>query len=225
MLVAGVISLSSCGVLAAVEVGQIDDFEDGTVQNWIWGRSNFGGPVVVTSEMSTYLETESFGGGDAPGSRMAILNRQQWTGDYLAAGVGAIRLNAINDGPNFAFEDLTVRLAFSSQSASIGSGRVVTNEGYLLSRGDGWQQLEFDLSELTGIAGSNVPEVMSSVSELRIISAENPEFIGDQIIARLGVDDISAVVVPEPTIWPFGYLVITFVIRQERRRRCKLRIA
>lgn len=226
-LTLGLVVVLSFQVANAVEVGQTDDFEDGTEQNWIWGREGFGGPVAVLIEpsVSTYLETESFGGDDAPGSRMAILNREQWTGDYRAAGINSIRLDAVNDGPNFAFEDVVVRIAFSSSTATTGSGRVVSEEGYLLSRGDGWQALEFDLTKLAPIAGSSVPEVMSSVSEMRIISAAEPDFIGDQIIARLGVDNISAVNVPEPAMWPFGCVAITFVIRHERRKRCRARIA
>lgn len=193
--------LASCSSsVHAIELGQVDDFEAGE-QSWIWGRSGFGGPIAVQNEKneSTYLETESFGGGDAPGSRMALINREQWTGDYVAAGIGGIRLEALNDGPNFAFEDMTIRLGFSSELASTGSGRVVTGEAFSLVRDSGWQQLEFDLSDLLPIAGSDVTEVMSSVSEVRIISAAEPSFIGEQVIARLGVDNITAVGVPEPS--------------------------
>ena len=202
----------------AIELGQIDDFEDGTEQNWIWGRDGFGGPTAIPpfDDVTSYVLTESFGGGDAPGSRMALLNREQWTGDYLAAGVSLIRLDAINDGPNFAFEDMTIRIAFSSQTATIGSGRIVTTQGYPLARGEGWKQFEFDLTDMTAMAGSNVPEVLSSVTEMRIISAADPVFIGDQILARVGVDNIVAESVPEPTI---GIAWLVWVMLALRGRR------
>lgn len=226
--IAWTLAAMACVVVAtsrisvAIELGQVDDFEGGTELNWVWGRSGFGGPVAISGEsLSTYLESESFGGDDAPGSRMALLNREQWTGDYLAAGVSAIRLDALNDGPNFAFSDLTVRIAFSSNSASVGSGRVVSSEGYRLDRGDGWQTLEFDLTQLLPIEGSNVTEVMRSVSEIRIISANEPRFIGDQILARLGVDNISAgtVVVPEATLGIGWYSALAVTLCGLRRSR------
>ena len=207
----------------AIELGQVDDFESNNEQGWIWGRSGFGGPIAVSSVDGTnYLETESFGGDDAPGSRMALINRSQWTGDYVAAGVTGIRLDALNDGPNFAFESMTVRLGFSSEAASIGSGRVVTTEGFLLERGDGWKQFEFDLTNLTPIAGSNPMEVMSSVSEMRIISAADPSFIGDQFIARLGLDNISAVTIPEPATSPVWLCIVLLAWRGGNRKRVNL---
>ena len=93
-----------------------------------------------------------------------------------------------------------VRLAFSSSTALEGSGRVATTSSFLIERDTGWHHLTFDLSPaaITPLAGSNVVEVMSSVSEARIISADQPAFIGDQFIARLGVDNITAITVPEP---------------------------
>ena len=204
-----------CGLLAfsiafcpnqacAVVVGETDNFQDGSTENWRWGRDGFGGPENVdggpTGAGDLYLQNESFGGGDAPGSRMAIINRDQWSGDFISSGITAIRLDAINLGPNFAFEDINVRLSFSSQDALIGSGRVSTIDSFLLERNSGWQSLLFKLdptTDLTPLAGSNVMEVMSSVFEIRIISAEQPAFIGDQFTARLGVDNITAL--PEPS--------------------------
>lgn len=187
----------------AITVGQTDDFQDGTTKQWAWGRTGFGAPENVSGGQGgasdLYMQNESFGGDDAPGTRMTIFNRDQWIGDYLGQGISAINLDAINLGPNFAFKDMNLRLAFSSNTALVGGGRVVTSSSFLLERDAGWQSLTFDLSpsSLTPLAGSVVTEVMSSVSEVRIISAEQPSFIGDQFIARLGVDNISAL--PEPS--------------------------
>jgi len=159
--------------VSAVMVGQVDDFDDGTEQNWMWGRSGFGGPVAQTGSFdgSVFLQTESFGGGDAPGSRLVLINREQWTGDYIANGIGLIAFDAINEGPNFAFD---------------------------------------------GIAGSDVTEVLSSVSELRILSSEDPDFLGDQFIARLGLDNITAIAVPEPGAM---VLLLAGMVCGFRRRR------
>lgn len=221
VLVGAVLLLVSSGNVFAIEAGQVDDFGDGTEQNWIWGRSGFGGPIAISGGIdgSIYLETESFGGGDSPGSRMALINREQWTGDFSSAGISSIRMDALNDGPNFAFEDMMLRIGFSSKSASVGSGRVVTSEAFLVARDAGWQQIEFDLGQLTAIAGSNINEVMSSVSEMRILSTAEPLFIGDQVIARLGVDNIAAVTVPEPSTCPAWFALVAFALRRVSRTR------
>lgn len=186
----------------AVAIGQVDDFQDGSTQQWMWGRAGGGGPENIGGGQGgaadLYLQNESFGGDDAPGSRMAIFNRGQWTGDFLAQGINAISLDAINLGPNFVYRDMNLRLAFSSNTALEGGGRVVTSTSFLLTRDSGWHHLVFDLDpgSLMPLAGSSVTEVMSAVSEMRIISAAQPMFTGDQFIARLGVDNISSV--PEP---------------------------
>lgn len=211
----------------AVTIGQVSDFEDGTVQGWIWGRSGFGGPELQNGgpdgATDVYLQTESFGGDDAPGSRMALIQRGDWTGDFVGGGIGAIRLDASNLGPNFAFEDMVLRLAFSSTTASQGSGRVVTSMGFPLARDSGWQQLEFSLdpSDLSPIAGSDVMQVMSSVSEMRILSSTEPAFIGDQFAARLGLDNITAMPVPEPA-FPIALIV---ALAMNVSRRSKIRTA
>lgn len=211
--------------LGAVVVGQVDDFQDSTEQNWAWGRIGVGGPENVSPGQGgvsdLFLQNESFGGDDAPGTRMAILNEVQWTGDFLTAGIKEIRLDAINLGPNFAFEDMYLRIAFSSDTALTGSGRVVTNDSFLLTRDSGWHELLFGLdpaTDLIALAGSDIPEVMSSVSQMRIISAELPSFIGEQNIARLGVDNITGL--PEP-----GTIVLLLIMGVSTglpgiRRRC-----
>jgi hypothetical protein len=195
--------VATCPLSAgAVAIGQIDDFQDGSTLQWMWGRAGGGGPENVDGgpggAADRFLQNESFGGDDAPGSRMAIFNRDQWTGDFLAKGIDVISLDAVNLGPNFVYQDINLRLAFSSNTALEGGGRVVTDASFLLTRGSGWQHLVFDLdpASLVPLAGSSVTEVMSAVSEMRIISAAQPMFTGEQVIARLGVDNISTV--PEP---------------------------
>lgn len=211
------------GSALAVTPGQVDDFENSTEMGWKWGISGYGGPESLDDGGPNgigdgYLQTESFGGGDAVGSRMVLINRDQWTGDY--AGVGSIRLDAANLGPNFAFKDMVVRIAFSSVTAPQGSGRVVTSAGLALPRDSGWQQMEFSLdpADLVGISGSDVTEVMTSVSEMRILSASEPRFIGDQFAARLAVDNITAVPVPEPTLPMMAIVAIALSFCRAARR-------
>ena len=65
-------------------IAQTDDFQDGTTQNWAWGMPGVGGPENVAGGQGgatdLYIQNESFGGDDAPGTRMTIINRAQWDG-------------------------------------------------------------------------------------------------------------------------------------------------
>ena len=74
-----------------------DNFEDMGLQNWNDGGS-VNMPVNVSGGppgSSYYIEriTPSFGG--SPGSKISLVNRMQWTGDYVAAGVNEIRAHVL----------------------------------------------------------------------------------------------------------------------------------
>jgi hypothetical protein len=83
-------------VVADPLVGQIDTFEDGTIQNWHVGMdappaarpANIasGGPGGAGDN---YLRLTALGG-NGPSSKLSVINNSQWTGNYLASGVNAI---------------------------------------------------------------------------------------------------------------------------------------
>ena len=86
----------------AVTLGQVDDFEDGTVMGWTEGlfspnpptNQPSGGPAGLGDN---YLLNLSSGGLGA-GSRLVMFNQTQWAGNYLAAGVTRIDLQMANFG-------------------------------------------------------------------------------------------------------------------------------
>src|SRR6266446_3491591 len=75
-------------VSQAVIVGQIDDFQDGTLANWANGGGKApplmnianGGPGGAGDH---FLQITAIGGG-GPGSRLTAFNRDQWLGGYLS---------------------------------------------------------------------------------------------------------------------------------------------
>jgi len=96
ILIAFVIA-SLSGISEAVMLGQIDDFEDGTFQNWTQGSGD-GGELPgdnVNGLLSTGVEgfstpgliVETNGFSFAAGSNLAVFNTDQWTGDYFTADV------------------------------------------------------------------------------------------------------------------------------------------
>jgi hypothetical protein len=94
---------------AAVIDGQVDTFQDATLQSWQSGSSNpnppaniaTGGPAGANDH---FLRLTSNGG--SAGGRLVAFNNDQWTGNYLSAGVDAISMQVNNLGAN----DLTLRL-------------------------------------------------------------------------------------------------------------------
>lgn len=145
-----------------------------------------------------------------------------WQGDYGAAGVTAISVDAINLGAT----DLYLRLGIGN-----GTGLktfFTTTTPTLLTPGSGWTSLTFNLSndDLTRVAGTGeLTDVLSEVFYLRFISAEmlptsagsaGPR--GDLITGALGLDNVTAVAIPEPVSLA-GLAALATPLALRRRRR------
>lgn len=199
-----VVSLFAVGTFAfaastlAITVGQIDNFQDGTFQNWSNGGApgvppvlniSNGGPAGVGDN---FIQINSVGG-TGPGKFLTVYNRDQWTGDYIAAGITAIEVDLQNQGN----VDLNIRLAFKPT--------VFGQTGYLstsifLPAGSDWTHAIFLINPASLIA-VGVPSTFSTfftdIQELRIVNeAGTANLSGDVVTAQLGIDNIRAV--PEP---------------------------
>jgi len=172
---------------------QTDNFEDGTVQNWLEGSSSpnlplniaDGGPSGVGDN---YLQNISSGGEEA-GSRLVMFNTVQWKGDYISAGVTDISMYM----KNFGTPNLEMRLAFDGSGGKYSSTNSVS-----LSAGSGWQIIVFSTepSDLTSVGGTDASATLGNVTELRILHNATPSWRGASIVASLGVDYISASEIP-----------------------------
>lgn len=185
---------------AGIVVGQVDDFEDGTTQNWtvgILGATHPAPPKNIASggprgDNDNYLKLTAVGGLGA-GNRLVAINLAQWTGDYSAAGVGVISMDLLNLGST----DVTIRLFLENPQFAPPTDAAVTN-GVFLAAGSGWTRASFWVtpSALTSLSG-DIDTLLSNVTALRIIQNPDPNFPGPEIVASLGVDNISAAA-PEP---------------------------
>jgi hypothetical protein len=91
----------------AVAIGQVDRFQDLTTDGWFAGGLGTGQVPPVPPEVNgsggpggagdAFLQITAQGG-TGPGSRLTAINATQWTGNYLAAGVGSIGLDVRNLG-------------------------------------------------------------------------------------------------------------------------------
>ncbi len=180
--------LLSIWAFAQVSPGQVDDFENGTTENWTDGGSSVppvnissGGPAGANDN---YLRNVSLGG-NGPGSRQVMFNTQQWNGNYTAQGIIGIRFHARAIGQN-----LNLRIAFDG-----GGDRICTINSVLIPAGGSWQQyvIPIDVADFTTVAGgTSVPLTLADVTDMRILSNTSPAWQGEPIAATLEIDNIEA---------------------------------
>ncbi len=179
----------------AITLGQVDTFSGGTTLNWRVGPVHPAPPTVVSSggpagTGDAWLRQVALGGSGAA-SHLAIENRSQWSGNYLAAGVTGIRLNALNAGNT----DLQLRLLFDAFNGA----RFWSSTPLSLPAGSGWQSLYFpiDTASLTVLGGQPLGDALNNIVSLRVFHSTASAFPGESIVATLGLDNVTAV--PEPS--------------------------
>ncbi len=211
---------------SAVTVGQIDDFEDGTTQGWTVALGPGGGvhpapPANIpnggpTGPGDNFLMLTSLGGG-GPGSRMTAMNGAQWSGDYLAAQVGAIGMWVNNFGAN----DLNLQLFVEDPHLGPPLNGAYSTNAIFVAAGGGWTRIQFSLDpdDLTAAFGS-VQAAHSGATNLRLFHGPVPGTQGSGVVAQLGVDNIEALPVPEPATWAMmilGFGAVGMALRRGRR--------
>lgn len=196
------LTLAASLTASAVSVGQIDNFEDGTTQNWtagLLGAPHPAPPVNVASggpggAGDNFLRLTSVGGG-GPGSRLSAINfNGQWSGDYIGAGVASISMDLRNLGDS----DLFLRLVLSDPVAGPPANMAFSTTPVFLPAGSGWTSVVFPLgiSDL-GTGLGDIETALRNTTELRIYhsqaaNAPNPVAPIAPILAQLGVDNIQA---------------------------------
>lgn len=218
--------LSTTNASAAIVLGSADTFQDGSTEGWSHGKPSSFEPTNVANE-------GPWGGGDnalgfsssgtfSIGSRFLAFNiGSDWTGDYIAAGVTAIRLDVRNTGAT----DLHLRLAFHSTGADF------TTNAMTVGTGTGWQSLLYDIraSSLIGVGGSTDPSAtLSAVTRIQVFSAVDIPTLGggglpkgDVIAASALFDNITATTVsavPEPASAFFLLATLSSLTLVRKRR-------
>jgi hypothetical protein len=210
-------------------VGQVDTFEDGTTQNWAVGLGPGGGvhPAPPTNVPDggpagpgdNYLLLTAVGGTGA-GSRLSVINLLgQWSGNYLSSGVSAIQMDLNNLGET----DLSLRLMFEDPVPNPPANVAISTEAVLLPAGGGWTQVLFPIApgNLTAVLGS-VNGALSNTTGIRIFHSPTVEPSGPPVVARLGVDNIRAAVIPEPgtlALAGMGLLPLAGAVVRRKRRK------
>jgi hypothetical protein len=221
-----VLCLANCAQ-AEPMVGLLDTFSGGTTLDWTAGGGlpgihhpipptnvPSGGPAGVDD---AYLQATALGTDGAPGGRLSVINRSQWAGDYITAGIAAFTMDVNNFGP----DDASIRLLFADADGGPPTNIAIT-DAILIAAGSGWRHVEFstDVADLIAVQG-DVSAALSNATELRIFHNPDPSFPGPTVGPPavnliLGVDNIQAL--PEPSFAPLLVAAILALRRPVRRR-------
>jgi len=188
----------------AVEIGQQDDFESGTPEDWVMalqGATPQFPPIAIPNagpdgNGDFALEVRATGAVVGPGGRLVVNTvAPRWQGSYTAAFVTGLMFDVRN--PN-AFP-LTLRVGLDGPEVGTTGGRWLT-QGVVVPASSGWQTLTFSLMPpdlVPGNAESTSASVTrSNVGVLRILHAPIADWTSTPIEGTLLLDDIEAL--PEP---------------------------
>ncbi len=215
----------SSSTALAVSFGQTDNFEDGTVQGWGVGPGGHPAPPANISSggpdgaNDNYLRATALAG-DGAGSRLALFNSTQWSGNYLAAGVSAISMQVNNFGPS----EVHLRLRLVGFSGGPTNDVAITNAIFVPAN-SGWSLITFTLdpASLITLQGSAMG-ALSNVTELRIFhnpaaTYPAPPFGPPAVNVVVGFDNIRAI--PEPS--SFALICIGVLALGALTRKCSAR--
>ena len=225
--------LLQSNLAAAVSTTQLDSFGDGTTQGW-----EMGVPSVTATHMTIITDGGPAGAGDnflqvvadgtpVAGGRLTFLNKAQWAGDYISAGITAIAMDLNNIS---ASETLNLRLAinggFLDSSSTFIGGLFATSASVTLDSGSGWTHLVFPLlpgdlvpvSGRSGVTGNDVMVALGDVLELRLLNSATPDWNGLPVSATLGIDNITAVPLP-PALVLFASGLVALLAKRRRQIR------
>jgi hypothetical protein len=179
---------------AAITLGQVDNFQGGTVQGW----SSLG--QTTTSNVAN---AGPAGAGDnaldvVATNRVTVFNETQWVGNYTAAGVNRITMAVRHQN---AF-NLQLRLGIAKGNFSGGGfGDTYVSVNSVTVPNDGvWHNLAFDVkpSDFEPSAGNssanpNAAAALANVTHLRILHNPSPmDFTGAPGGGVFRVDNITA---------------------------------
>lgn len=176
-----------------------------------------GGPAGAGDN---YLQLTAIGGG-GPGSRLAVLNESQWSGNYLALGLGSITMDVNNFGP----DDLYLRLLFEDFPAIPGppDNLALSANAVFVPAGSGWVKAVFPVFPAALVTGGlgTVEGALAGVDTIRIFHNPDPTFpgpgVGIPVVnAVLGVDNITASAIPEPATWALMGTGLAFALLRKR---------
>ncbi len=185
----------------AIDLFQVDTFQDGTLMNWSGGAQRInqpnGGPQGAGDRFLQLTGDGSFGPGGVP----AMFNGFQWAGNYQSAGVKVIEA----DVKNFSNNAVHLRIVLFGP----GGTRWTSTNAYILPPNSPWLRGSWYLSEseMTRVLGtSSYATTMASVVQMMFRHDPGaPDPGGTPLAATIGFDNIRAL--DAATVRPESFLI------------------
>jgi len=187
---------------AGVVLGQIDDFEDGTTQDWVVGGANPNTPTNVPSGGPDGVNDNFLrifaDGTSLPGGKLGVFNITQWIGDYASSGITAIQVDMRNPGD----EDLLMRVFFPQ---TIDGGNWNSATPITIPADNTWRTYVFGITEADLIPighGASTPDYDTAFGNIfRLMFRHDPDppsetFDLESVEGVLHLDNIQGI--PEP---------------------------
>jgi hypothetical protein len=194
-------ALAICSPLAAITIGQVDDFEDGSTQNW------FGAfPVNVpdagpNGTGDNALLAAASGNSSGAAGKLVIFNRGfQWDGNWTSAGLVQVAMDMRN--PNTFALSMRLGIAGPDGVSGFGSGdSYVSTNAISVPADNAWHSLTFDVlaEDFTPVGGQITPNIgaaLAGVTHFRILHNSAVSFLGEAIDADFYVDNIRPIAAP-----------------------------
>ncbi|MEM9556256.1 MAG: hypothetical protein AAGC60_18515 [Acidobacteriota bacterium] len=203
LVVVSLLVLTAPLLAGGVSVGEVDDFEGGTCEDWAEGGVSPNPPLPVPTggpmgAGDAYCENVSAGGAGA-GSRWVTFNRVQWAGNYTALGPEVTLSFDVASFPPVPMiagsPDPELRLGFEG----INGDRWVTTTGQTVPTDGVWRTFLFTLidTDMTQVLGTDpIASALADVFEVRLISSSTAQWQGDAQIWRIGIDNVLIDSVP-----------------------------
>ena len=175
----------------AITPNQVDNFQDGTTDNWSMGILDPSQPVVLSSGFGgpsdLFLRVVSTGSSTA-GGKLVFFNTSQWSGNYNAANIVKVTMRIRNSGTS----PIILRVGFNGSA-----GWFISINPINLPADGVWKVISFPIlpADLSGTGDAKI--TLSSVTQFRILHNSTINYIGEPIVAQLDVDDITAVAVTQ----------------------------
>lgn len=192
--------------LAAITAGHVDDFQDGTTQQWRIGQPSSFPKNIADAGPQGVGDRALFTSNVQQGARplLIVLNDMttefpgpgNWEGSWTAAGVQQISLDVRNPGTVTGASNLTLRLGIAGPGGANAFGDVYVTQGVVVPPDNQWHSLTYDVrpQDFTAVGiGSDVHVALAAVTQFRVFSNSFVEFIGSTMPNEFYLDNIRTI--------------------------------
>jgi hypothetical protein len=209
---------TTASVRAAIAQGNLDDFQNSTLQNWA-GGGGAGGSPPTNQPNGQGGASDRFLQLSASSNFLGTYNKSQWAGNWVAAAVDTVKVDLNNSGG----APVSMRIMLLTPGCTgltFDCTAWTSTNATVLPASSGWSTVSFSVKEanLTRVLGSDsYTASLSNVERLLIRHDDgtpDPPGAGTIVSTTLGIDNV----LPEPSM-ALGLAAGAALLAAMRRRR------